>query len=227
MLKYPKSRVEMTINKNRALRTDIVLLDVIGFSRLEPLQQLEIINFVTETYKKTIEHMLENSNMPLSKFIVGFVSTGDGFFCVLNPRLKGYGAILGLSFNYLSEKISSKYRYFKGMKIAVHTGDVYEFTDILGQKNFIGDGLNDCARYLELKNYSVSTVMVSDTAYESLKTFLSIFRDFNTLLAQKGFKHSNEYTFNDKHGNEKRGFLIWLRKPGIINPPNINFNSML
>ena len=228
MLKYIKSiikKYKMSINKKQVLKTDIVLIDVIGFSKLEPLQQLEIITYVTATYKNMIEKMLVNSNMPLNKLIVGFVSTGDGFFCILNPRLKGYGVMLGISFNYLSEQISRKFRYFKGMKIAVHTGEVYEFTDILGQKNFIGDGLNDCARYLELKNYSISTVMVSDSAYESLKKFLSIFKDYNTLLAQKGFKHSEQYTFEDKHGGEKKGSLVWLREPGIINPPNINFNS--
>lgn len=217
----------MPQNKRKALKTDIVLIDVIGFSQLEALQQLEIISFVTSTYKKMIEQMLVNSNMPLNKLIVGFVSTGDGFFCILNPRLKGYGAILGLSFNHLSEQISTRFRYFKGMKIAVHTGEVYQFTDILGHSNFIGDGLNDCARYLELKNFSISTVMVSDSAYDSLKTFLSIFKDFNTLLLQKGFKHSEEYTFKDKHGKEKKGSLVWLREPGIINPPNMNFNSIL
>ncbi len=215
------------MQNKKVLKTDIVLLDVIGFSKLEPLQQLEIINFITITYKKMIEQMLENSNMPLNKLILGFVSTGDGFYCILNPRLKGYGAILGLSFNHLSEEISKRFRYFKGMKIAVHNGEIYEFTDILGQRNFIGDGLNDCARYLELKNYSISTVMVSSSAYESLKNFLSIFKDFNTLLIEKGFKHSKQYTFFDKHGNEKKGSLIWLREPGIINPPNMNFNSIL
>jgi len=217
----------MSKKHKKVLTTDIVLIDVIGFSRLEPLQQLEIINFITATYKKMIEHMLANSNMPLNKLILGFVSTGDGFFCILNPRLKGYGTLLGLSFNHLSDQISRRFRYFKGMKIAVHTGDVYEFTDILDQKNYIGDGLNDCARYLELKNYSISTVMVSDAAYDSLKKFLSIFKDFNALLLQKGFKHSEQYTFKDKHGNEKKGSLVWLREPGVINPPNMNFNSIL
>ncbi len=218
---------EMALNNKKVLKTDIVLIDIIGFSKLQPLKQLEIINFITITYKKMIEHMLENSSMQLSKLIVGYVSTGDGFYCILNPRLKGYGTILGLSFNHLSDEISKRFRYFRGMRIAVHNGDVYEFTDILGQKNFIGNGLNDCARYLELKNYSISTVMVSDSAYETFKKFLAIFKDFNTLLIQKGFKHSGQYTFKDKHGNEKIGSLVWLRTPGIINPPNLNFNSIL
>jgi hypothetical protein len=114
-----------------------------------------------------------------------------------------------------------------GIRIAVHHGLVNEFTDILGHKNFIGAGLNDCSRFLEIKDFKISTVMVSDTAYETLKKFLGRYKDFDRLLAQREFKHSNYYHFQDKHGNLKQGRLIWLRKSGIINPPNINFNSMI
>ena len=209
------------------LVTDIVLIDIINFSKLTSDQQVEIIIFLTKSYKKMIGKLLINSNMSLNKLILGFVSTGDGFFCILNPRLKGYGTILGLSFNHFSEQIAKKYPYFEGLRIAVHTGQVSEFTDILGNKNYIGDGLNDCSRYLELKNYTISTVMVSDEGFESLKKFLDLYKDFNTLLMQREFKHSQAYIFQDKHGREKKGCLVWLRKAGIINPPNINFNSMI
>ena len=207
--------------------TDIVLIDVINFSKLNSEQQLEIINFLTKSYRKMIEKMLVNSNMSLSKLILGFVSTGDGFYCILNPRLKGYGVILGLSFNHFSDEIAKKFPYFSGIRIAVHTGTVNQFIDILGNTNYIGDGLNDCSRYLELKHFTISTVMISDTAFASLKKFLEIYKDFNTLLLQREFKHSELYTFHDKHGNQKRGCLVWLRKSGIINPPNIYFNSAI
>ena len=171
--------------------------------------------------------MLINSNMPLEKFLLGFVSTGDGFFCILNPRLKGYGTILGLSFHYLSEQLTKKYPYFRGIRIAVHTGYVNQFTDILGNKNYIGDGLNECSRYLEIKEYTITTVMVSDKAFESLKKFLKLYKDFDTLLMQREFKHSKAYSFKDKHDIERIGCLVWLRKAGIINPPNMNFNSII
>jgi len=213
--------------KAKELITDIVLIDIINFSQLQSHEQLEIVTFLTKSFRKMIETMLVNSNMSLQRFMIGFVSTGDGFYCLLNPRLKGYGAILGLSFNHFSEHISKRYSYFQGIRIAVHTGEINEFTDILGNKNFIGDGLNDCARYLEIKNFSISTVIVSLEAYESLKKFLDIYKDFNILLAQREFKHSNDFIFHDKHGNEKRAYHIWLRKSGIINPPNINFNSII
>lgn len=211
----------------KELITDIVLIDIINFSRLHSSQQLEIVIFLTKSFKKMIEKMLANSHTPLSKFIIGFVSTGDGFYCILNPRLKGFGAILGLSFNHFSEHISKKFPYFEGIRIAVHTGEVNEFTDILGSKNFIGDGLNDCARYLEIKNFTISTVMISEEAYESLKKFLVIHKDFNTLLNKRGLKKSSQYSFEDKHGHKKTGCHIWLRDSGIINPPDINFNSII
>ena len=217
----------MPINKKVILNTDIVLIDIIGFSNFDSKQQLELINFVTNTYRKMIAQMLQNSNMTLNKFIVGLVSTGDGFYCILNPRLQGYGAILGLSFSHLSDAISKKLNYFQGMKIAVHNTKVYEFKDLLGHSNFIGQGLHDCQGYLEFQDYSTSMVMISDSAYVSFKKFLSLFKDFNTLLLEKGFKHSEQYTFKDVYLDEKKGTLIWLRESGIINPPNINFNSAI
>ncbi len=174
-----------------------------------------------------IEKMLVNSNTPLSKFIIGYVSTSDGFYCILNPRLKGFSPILGLSFNHFSEHISKKHSYFEGIRMAAHTGEVNEFEDILGSSNFIGDGLNDCARYLEIKSFAISTVMVSNTAYENLKKFLVLHKDFNALLTKRELKKSTVQDFKDKHGFEKRGCLIWLRKSGIINPPNINYNSII
>jgi len=215
------------MKKAKALITDIVLIDIINFSQLSSSQQLEIVVFLTKSFKKMIEKMLLHSNIPLSKFIIGYVSTGDGFYCILNPRLKGFGPILGLSFNHFSEHISKKYSYFQGIRIAAHTGEVNEFEDILGSRNFIGDGLNDCARYLEIKNFTISTVMVSDIAYANLEKFLALHKDFNALLAQHEFRKSTPECFKDKHGYEKQGRLIWLRKSGIINPPNINYNSII
>lgn len=213
--------------KAKALITDIVLIDIINFSKLSSSQQLEIVVFLTKSFKKMIEKMLLNSSTPLSKFIIGYVSTGDGFYCILNPRLKGFGPILGLSFNHFSEHISKKYPYFQGIRIAAHTGEVNEFEDILGCKNYIGDGLNDCARYLEIKNFTISTVIVSNIAYTNLEKFLNLHKDFNTLLAKHELKKSTMQYFKDKHGYQKQGCFIWLRESGIINPPHINYNSII
>lgn len=207
--------------------TDIILVDIISFSQLDSRQQLEIITFLTKSYTKMVETMLVNSEMNLQKMVLGFISTGDGFYCILNPRLKGFGTILGLSFNHFSEYIADRYPYFRGIRIAVHTGQVYQFTDILGNVNYVGDGLNECARYIELKAYTISTVVVSETAYASFRNFLKLYPDYQILLIEHQFKHSREYSFKDKHGTVRKGYMVWLRKGGIINPPNINFNSLM
>jgi hypothetical protein len=188
---------------------------------------VEIITFLTRSYRKMIETLLEKSEMTLQKLVLGFISTGDGFFCVLNPRLKGFGLILGLSFSHFSEIIAERYPYFRGIRIAVHTGEVYQFTDILGHTNFVGDGLNDCSRYIELKEYVISTVVASVEAYNAFDKFLKLYEDFFLLLLERQFKHSNMYTFYDKHGKIRRAYLVWMRKGGIIKLPHINFNSLM
>ena len=114
-----------------------------------------------------------------------------------------------------------RYPYYQGIRIAVHTGNVFKFEDIAGNQNFIGKGLNDSARYLEYKNYNISTVLVSDIAYEYFKQFVNSYSDYSELLNRHEFKHSEFNTFKDKHNEEKKCRLIWLRKKGIVNPPKI------
>jgi hypothetical protein len=207
----------------RAIEADIVLVDIIDFSRLSMPQQLEIITYLTQSYKKMINKMLKNSGIPLEKMLQGMISTGDGFYCILHPSLKGFGPILGLSFIHFSDLIAKEYSYFLGIRVAVHTGKIYRFEDILGHDNFVGDGLNECARYVEIKNFIVSTVFISDTAYASLQSFLEDHPDFAELLQQREFKHSSLHSFVDKHKIERQGYLIWMRQGGIIPPPKFDW----
>lgn len=204
---------------NRAIEADIVLVDIIDFSRLSMPKQLELITYLSQSYKKMIHKMLKNSGIPLEKMLQGLIPTGDGFYCILHPSLKGFGSILGLSFIHFSDLIAKEYPYFLGIRVAVHTGNIYRFEDILGHDNFVGDGLNECARYVEIKNFIVSTVFVSDTAYRWLELFLDEHPDFAELLLQREFKHSSMHTFIDKHKIERQGYLIWMRQGGIIPPP--------
>ncbi len=216
----------MNTQYTHSLTTDIVLIDIINFSLLKTTNQLEIINFITKSYTKMIHTMLASSNMSLDNLIHGYIPTGDGFYCILNPRLKGYGAILGLGFNHFSEEISKKYPYFEGFRIAVNSGDIYEFTDILGHKNYIGEGLNDCSRYLEMKDFKISTIIISNSAYDNLKIFLRYHKDFAELLIKREFKYSSPHIFKDKHGKKREGRLVWLRKSGIITPPKLKLTLM-
>lgn len=211
----------LTMNK-RAIDTDIVLIDIIDFSRLSMDEQLEIISYLSLTYKKMIEKMVRFSAIPMDKMLQGIIPTGDGFYCILHPSLKGFGPILGLSFIHFSDFIAKEYPYFKGIRVAVHTGKVHRFEDILGHENFVGDGLNECSRYIEIKNLIISTVIISDRAYEILQEFLHLHKDFRKLLEKCEFRHSSLHTFQDKHNITHNGYLIWMRKGAIIPPPQIN-----
>ena len=204
-----------------AIETDIVLIDIIDFSRLSMEEQLEIISYLSFTYKKMIRKMLNTSGIPMEKMLQGIIPTGDGFYCVLHPDLKGFGPILGLSFIHFSDLIAKDYPYFRGIRVAVHTGKVHRFEDILGNENFVGDGLNECARYIEIKNLIISTVIVSDRAFEAMNEFLYHYPDFQELLKQHEFRYSSLHTFQDKHNVERYGYLIWMRKGAIIPPPKL------
>ncbi|MGD9969705.1 MAG: hypothetical protein AB7S65_04560 [Sulfuricurvum sp.] len=203
----------------KPIETDIVLIDIIDFSRLNMGEQLEIISYLSLTYKKMIRKMLKTSGIPMEKMLQGIIPTGDGFYCILHPSLKGFGPILGLSFIHFSDLIAKEYPYFRGIRVAVHTGKVYTFEDILGHQNFVGDGLNECARYIEIKNLIISTVMISDSAFESLNDFLFSHSDFHVLLKKCEFRYSSMHSFVDKHGIKRHGYLIWMRKGAIIPPP--------
>ena len=211
----------------KIIKTDIVLIDIIGFSHNSSEEQFDIITYLTKSYIKMLKTLLNNSQMSFGKMIEGIVPTGDGFYCILNPRLRGYGVILGMNFIYFSEHIAKRHPKFSGIKVAVHTGEIYPFTDILEHINYIGDGLNDCARYLQIQNVSPSALITSISAFESFEKFLSFYPDFEELLIRRELKRSSLHEFEDKHGKIKTAYLVWLRHSGIINPPNINFNSLL
>jgi hypothetical protein len=209
------------------INTDIILIDIVGFSLHSSLEQLDIITYLTKSYIKMLQTLLNNSKLSYQKLIEGIVPTGDGFYCLLNPRLKGYGVILGLNFLYFSEHISKRHKQFQGVKVAVHTGEVYPFSDMLNNTNYIGDGLNDCARFLQQKNANNSALICSSSAFESFELFLSKNEDFAQLMLQRELKRGSLHQFEDKHGKIKAAYLVWLRNAGIVNPPNINFNSFL
>jgi hypothetical protein len=203
----------------RAITTDIVLIDIIDFSRLSMDKQLEIISYLSLTYKKMILKMLKSAGITMDQMIQGMIPTGDGFYCILHPSLRGFGPILGLSFIHFSDYIAKAYPYFKGIRVAVHTGNIHRFEDILGHDNYVGDGLNECARYVDIKNLVSNTVIISDKASASLEEFFDTHNDYRQLMEKCELKQSSLHTFQDKHNFTHSGYLIWVRKGGIIPPP--------
>ncbi len=212
-------------SKKHLIFTDIILIDIIDYSKLNNMQQFDVVDLMTKFFKRAINLMLSKSKIPNSEAILGFIATGDGFFVILAPRLKGYGVIFALSLKNISNSIHKKINYFKGIKIAVHTGYLMPFSDILNHQNFIGDGLNNCARYLEFKNpniydyFPTGYIIISRDASKYFMNFLSENKKISDLINDLGFHTSKEIMFEDKHKHKHYGYYIWTDKEVIITPP--------
>src|SRR5215216_1848985 len=141
----------MNEDKIIEITTDIVLMDIVGYSLLKNEEQLYTVKVMNNCLSKLIPLMSKLSGIE-QQVVQGFIPTGDGAYIILNHEFCGYGLLLGLSIrNHLlwtsKEFLNDLY---KGVRIAAHMGKVLPFNDITGRTNYVGDGLNDCARLLSV-----------------------------------------------------------------------------
>ncbi len=199
--------------------TDVILLDIVGFSLLSNVQQYALITAFSELFRKTLSIM--SGGRPVSDFILGTISTGDGFYTILDPSQKGFGAIYALSLKNVAKKLSS-FEYFRGVKVASHTGYLIPFVGMDGSKNFIGNGMNQCARYLEFKvdeqfeGYENGYAIMSAESHRSLEALLMNSKTLYDKVEQLGVHITEEIAFRDKHSKRFRGYLIDSQSDSII-----------
>jgi len=143
----------MTIIEVPFIVTDIVLVDVVDFSLLSDEQQFGAAIMFTNTLHETVSALCAAGFREPSEIVIGFIPTGDGFYVILNPLIAGYGPFLALS---LRSAILRDGRAtgigLAGVRCAVHLGTAVPFPDVNQQKNFVGTGLNTCARFLSDPN---------------------------------------------------------------------------
>jgi hypothetical protein len=207
------------MKRQNFILTDVILLDIVGFSLLSNTQQYALITAFSELFRKTLSIM--SGGKPLSNFILGTISTGDGFYTILDPSQKGFGAIYALSLKNVAKKLSV-YDYFQGVKVAAHTGQLIPFTGMDGSKNFIGNGMNQCARYLEFKvseqfeGYENGYVIMSVEAHANLETLLARNKTLCDKVEKLGVHITEEVAFKDKHSRKFKGCLIDSQSDSII-----------
>jgi len=95
-------------------------------------------------FRKTLSIMCGGRDT--SEFVLGIIPTGDGFYTILSQSQKGFGAIYALFLKNIAKKLFV-YDYFNGVKVAAHTGYLIPFMGVDGAQNFIGNGMNQCARF--------------------------------------------------------------------------------
>src|SRR5438552_1902002 len=135
------------ITPGNVICTDILLFDVVEFSRLTTSDQYKTALLFSDAARQTTINLAAASFLKPSEFVVGLVATGDGFYVLLDSASSGYGLFFALSMRN-SLLISNKRAgsLFKGVRAAINTGEAVPFIDLTNSLNFVGDGMNDTAR---------------------------------------------------------------------------------
>ena len=189
--------------------TDVILLDLIEYTLQSNDKQYQAL-FYLNRIVATITSLLEmRSMLHGERVIVGVIPNGDGCYLILNPRIAGYGPLLALFLrNFLLFNNRLLNRLFNGVRISVHHGAIIP-VGFLGTENFVGEGLNVCAR---LQHRTVQNrapdfydgddnyVVVSAQAWAAFEElFPPGTPDVQAYLKKVRFSHSREFSVRDKH----------------------------
>ncbi len=144
--------------------------------------------------------------------IAGAIPNGDGCYLILNKRIAGYGPIFALFLrNFLLANNRVLDNLFSGVRTSVHCGEIIPVT-FLETANFVGDGLNVCARLLtrtvqtrarHFYDGDENIVAVSEAAWEAFRALFPPERaDVQQYLSKINFSHSRPYSIRDKHDKQ-------------------------
>jgi hypothetical protein len=206
-MKLPAARLDAT--SPEPIRTDVILLDIIEYT-LQPNEKQYQALFYLNRIIGTITNLLDmRPVLQDEKVILGAIPNGDGCYLVLNPRIAGYGPLLALFLrNFLLFNNRFLNHLFNGVRTSVHHGSVIPI-QFLGTENFVGEGLNVCARLQVRPVYNRARqfyegdgnfVIVSDPAWQAFEELFPPARaEVQGYLRKIRFQSSAVFTIRDKH----------------------------
>jgi hypothetical protein len=216
------------IDETLEIKTDIILLDVVGYSLMNNEEQLRAVKVIHADLTKEIHFIAEVTNLRNNEVVLDFVPTGDGLYILVNPQVCGYGIPLAISIrNYLLWFASHQSeRLYHGVRVAVHMGKALSFTGVNNCRNYAGDGMNDCARLLSV-NDEAATRFCGDTNYVIASEaacfwFHKLFANDKAkqFLATMQFKMSSQHQIIDKHQKVHNARLVDAFRLAFMPPPN-------
>lgn len=216
------------MNDTLQITTDIVLVDVAGFSLLSDANQLQTVEIINSYLTSQVHFLAELNNLRKDEVISGFVPTGDGIYIVLNPQVCGYGVLLALSVrNYLLWVSTVEFDgLYSGVRAAANMGTILTFTDVNNCRNYVGSGMNNCQRLLSIKKEDAIS-FCGDTNYvvaseSAMFWFHKLYRgnDCSSFLLTSKFKESDQLRIIDKHKQEHRAYLVDISRLAGFQPPN-------
>ncbi|ACS79727.1 hypothetical protein [Maridesulfovibrio salexigens] len=157
----------------------IILIDIAGYSKLETLHQSAVLTLLSRCLKADIKplHLL----LPFDPVEL-IIPTGDGCYIITDERVIDKFCNIGLSLPQMlrvtqTQIIEHEFKQEDDfeekieIRVACHIGECDFFTDIAGNKNCYGDGLNEAARILsegqktaekQHRANTLGTVFISD-----------------------------------------------------------------
>ena len=215
--------------KIMSIVTDILLIDIIGFSKLSDEEQLISITILNNHILDFLKLICGQSFIETKYLILSLIPTGDGFYIILNPAFSGYGPLLAVSLRSSVFVFGKKNNYpFKGIRVACNFGVALPFKDIIGNINYIGSGMNDCARILNLNDVLKKEMIKFSEGEDFVVISQSAYNQFNIIFPFEKFKDyfnaiklrfSDEKSFFDKHGKEHKIYFMTTSKYVSIQPP--------
>jgi hypothetical protein len=217
------------------LITDIILIDIIGFSKLDNHQQLGTVMKLGESLKGTLASLTDLASREVSEIVRGFIPTGDGTYVVLQPEFAGFGIFLSLGLrNALIEPPKRRTPQSLRVRIAAHTGVAIPFTDLTGKENFVGDGLNDTARLLSLPPniQDVVTAFAGDDNFviasiAAIEQHGKVHGWEPQFYEAVQFRKSETQRFKDKHGREHAFHVVECARSAVFAPPRVRKEHVL
>lgn len=197
----------------RIITTEIVLLDFVGFSKLKDEEQYLAILWLEHALEKELAlfPLLRPGGKP--QFLLGIIPTGDGVYLLLHPSLPGYGILCALALRaLLLTQIARGEVPYSAVRLAVTLGTAIPYRDVTGRLNFVGGGLNACARIIQpaeteerkfVDEFSgdANSVLAGESAVASFRAaYLTESADTKEYFGAMKLRISDQRKTADKHG---------------------------
>lgn len=200
----------------------LILFDIVDYSKLTDEHQFHTVLLLSDAMRRHLDFLACQSFVSAEQVLLGMIPTGDGFYVLVRERFAKFGVLLALSLRtqvlVLRERSQE---LFAGVRTAVHVGTVIPVHDPSGSTNFVGSGLNDCARLCAYRPADAQLrevgcddgnwLIASAPALDCFDAVFS-FPDALRYRSDIGFVAGSPFTFSDKHQVEHAGCLIEAKR---------------
>lgn len=203
----------------------IILVDIVGYSKGDTLMQGVYLQIFQNAINRTLSFLEIYTK---GKFVEQIVASGDGCYIIFNEELNDrfFKVVFGIisQFHVLQNQVLKEFsRSFKEgdrikLRIGCVIGETDFFTDLSGNRNCFGTGMNEAARILscgekeakkihsdEVTDITENTIFIGESVYpQSNQIILWLTNNLNQkcYLDELG-------NLEDKHGTKRK--VWWMR----------------